>query len=97
MISPSSRRRRLVPMLLSLEPRRLLSMVVTSNGQDGHGFVGPNASPGGVGIQNLDLSLSNLSYATSQIEYITVTAPGGFEWQTAPTPAATRLPSFFPV
>ena len=93
---PSAAPRRLVPSLVGLESRCLLSFLVTSNGQDGHDFVGPNASQGDDGIQDLDLSLSNMSYASINVDYINVTAPGGFEWQTAANPSGYSFAEFFP-
>lgn len=81
MISPDPRRRRLVPCLAGLESRRLLSFTVTSAVQNGTDFVGPNASQGSDGIQDLVISLSNL---TTTVNYIVVQGPSGFEWQTQP-------------
>ena len=57
--TPNRRRRRLIPEVRLLESRRLLTAVVTSLGQDGHDIVGPDASPGPDGIQDLHLSLTN--------------------------------------
>ena len=76
MISRNPRRgRRLVPSFHSLEPRRLLSFSVNSDGQDGSDFVGPDASQGNDGIVDLHLSLTGLS-TTSAIETINVTSYG---------------------
>lgn len=86
-------RRRFLPQITQLEYRLTLSATVTSLGQDGHDLVGPNASPGSDGIQDLHLQLSGLAGPVSQI---TVTAPGGFEWQTAPDQTGAALAEYFP-
>ena len=68
------------PGITSPRSPRLLTAVVTCLGQDGVDLVGPDASQGSDGIQDLDLQLSNLSGPVSQIA---IQAPGGFEWATA--------------
>lgn len=90
---PCRRRHRLIPGVRPLESRQLLTAVVTSLGQDGHDLVGPDASPGSDGIQDLHLSLTNLSGPVASIE---VQAPGGFAWATAPDPAGYALAEYFP-
>ncbi len=87
------RHRRFLPQITQLEYRLTLSATVTSLGQDGHDLVGPNASPGSDGIQDLHLQLSGLAGPVSRI---TVTAPGGFEWQTAPDQTGSALAEYFP-
>ena len=87
------RRRRYLPQITHLETRSLLAVVVTSLGQDGHDLVGPNASQGPDGIQDLHLQLSGLAAAVSQI---TVQAPGGFEWATTPDPSGYAFAEYFP-
>ncbi|MGO9466596.1 MAG: hypothetical protein ACLQVF_20840 [Isosphaeraceae bacterium] len=87
------RRRRFLPQITQLENRLTLSATVTSLGQDGHDLVGPDASPGSDGIQDLHLQLSGLAGSISQI---TVNAPGGFQWQTAPDQTGAALAEYFP-
>jgi hypothetical protein len=87
------RRRRFVPRVTSLETRQLLSAAVICIGQDGHDLVGPDASQGPDGIQDLHLQLSNLRAAVAQV---VVQAPGGFEWATEPDPTGSALAEFFP-
>ncbi len=70
-----------------------MTAAVTCLGQDGVDLVGPNASQGPDGIQDLDLHLSNLTAAVSQIQ---VEAPGGFEWATEPDPTGAALAEYFP-
>ena len=100
------RRRRLAPRFTPLEPRRLLSFLVSSDGQDGSDFVGPDASQGNDGIVDLHLSLTGLS-ATSAIATINVTSYGvpgvetdpgvtpPFQWATAPNPDGYALAEYF--
>jgi len=76
-----------------LESRRLLTAVVTCLGQDGHDLVGPDASQGPDGIQDLHLQLSGLS---GTVQQIVIEAPGGFEWATAPDPTGAALAEYFP-
>ena len=86
------KRRRRVPVVTGLESRQLLSFSVTSLGQDGHDLVGPDASQGPDGIQDLDLQLSGLLVSSSNpVDRILITPQGGvsqgsFAWQTQPTP-----------
>ena len=88
------RRRRLVPIVTALESRRLLSFSVTSLGQDGIDLVGPDASQGPDGIQDLDLQLSGLlPSSTNRIDRMLITPQGGvsqgsFAWQTQPMPGS---------
>ncbi|MGO9596466.1 MAG: hypothetical protein ACLP7Q_00415 [Isosphaeraceae bacterium] len=88
------KRRRLVPIVTGLESRRLLSFSVTSLGQDGLDLVGPDASQGPDGIQDLDLQLSGLLPSSSNtIDRMLITPQGGvsqgsFAWQTQPTPGS---------
>ena len=89
----SRRRRRMVPRLIELEARQLLTATVISLGQDGQDLVGPNASQGPDGIQDLHLQLSNLSGAVASIA---IQAPGGFEWATQPDPTGAALAEYFP-
>jgi hypothetical protein len=91
--SESRRRRRLVPAGSQLESRRLLAVLVTDLGQDGHDLVGADASQGPDGIQDLHLHLSGLPAAVAGID---ITAPGGFEWATEPDPAGAALAEYFP-
>ena len=93
MINTNARkRRRRVPVVTGLESRQLLSFSVTSLGQDGHDLVGPDASQGPDGIQDLDLQLSGLLVSSSNpVDRILITPQGGvsqgsFAWQTQPTP-----------
>jgi hypothetical protein len=97
MLSPDPRRRRcLVPMLAALEPRRLLSFYVTSDGQSPQvDYTGPDASQGPDGIVDLHLSVWNLSFPYTDIAYIDVQSPGGFQWQTDPEPGGYALAEFF--
>jgi hypothetical protein len=91
--TPRRRRRRLIPEVHSLESRRLLTAVVTCLGQDGEDIVGPDASQGPDGIQDLELQLTNLSGTVSAIS---ITAPGGFEWAAEPDPTGAALAEYFP-
>jgi hypothetical protein len=91
--STGRRRQRFVPELTSIERRQLLSVSIMSIGQDGQDLVGPDASQGGDGIQDLHLQLSGLAGTVSQI---TIKAPGGFEWATEPDPTGAALAEFFP-
>src|SRR5262249_25900640 len=94
MISPTPRRgRRFRPRITLLESRRLLSVTATCVGQDGYDLVGPDASQGGDGIQDLQLQLSGLSGTVSQI---VMDAPGGFGWATEPDPTGAALAEYFP-
>ena len=94
MKSPNHRRRRrLVPGVTPLEARHLLTAVVTCLGQDGQDLVGPDASQGPDGVQDLHLHLAGLSAAVTQI---VIQAPGGFEWATMPDPTGAALAEFFP-
>ena len=90
--SAPGRRRRYFPQITHLEARSLLAAVVTCLGQDGHDLVGPDASQGSDGIQDLHLQLSGLAAAVSQI---VVQAPGGFEWATEPDPDRGRAGGVF--
>jgi len=67
--------------------------MVTCLGQDGQDLVGPDASQGPDGIQDLHLQLSGLSGTVSQIN---IEAPGGFEWATEPDPTGAALAEYFP-
>ena len=87
-----SRRYRFLPEALALEGRRLLTATVTCIGQDGHDLVGPDASQGPDGIQDLHMQLANLSGAVSSIS---IQAPGGFEWATEPDPTGAALAEYF--
>ncbi len=87
------RHRRFLPQITQLENRVTLSATVTSLGQDGHDLVGPDASQGSDGIQDLHLQVSGLAGSVGQI---TVTAPGGFQWQTAPDQTGAALAEYFP-
>ncbi len=91
--TPRRRRRRLIPEVRALESRRLLSAVVTCPGQDGHDIVGPDASQGSDGIQDLHLQLTDLSGSVSAIS---IQAPSGFEWATEPDPTGAALAEYFP-
>ena len=86
------RRRRFHPAITSLESRRLLAIVVTCLGQDGQDLVGPDASQGPDGIEDLDLQFSGLA---GTVGGITVRAPGGFQWATAPDPTGAALAEYF--
>ena len=77
---------------LELEDRRLLTATVICLGQDGQDLVGPDASQGPDGIQDLHLQLSNLSGAVASIA---IQAPGGFEWATEPDPTGAALAEYF--
>ena len=85
-------RRRFHPAITCLESRTLLASV-TSLGQDGVDLVGPDASQGSDGIEDLHLSLSGLA---GTVEQIAVQAPGGFEWATAPDPTGAAFAEYFP-
>ena len=87
------RRRRFRPEITLLESRRLLTVTATCLGQDGQDLVGPTASQGRDGIQDLHLQLSGLAGAVSQV---VVQAPGGFEWATEPDPTGAALAEYFP-
>src|SRR5579871_3500160 len=91
--SDPRRRRRLDLGLPLLEARCLLSAVVTCLGQDGQDLVGPDASQGPDGIQDLHLHLSGLAAAVAGIS---IQAPGGFEWATEPDPTGAALAEYFP-
>ena len=94
MSHPRRRRRRLIPEVRSLESRRLLTAVVTSLGQDGHDIVGPDASQGPDGIQDLHLQLTNLSGTVSSRS--SVQAPGGFNGRPRRIRPARRWRSISP-
>jgi len=86
-------RRRFRPEIICLESRRLLTVTMTCLGQDGQDLVGPDASQGPDGIQDLHLQLSGLAGAVNQI---VVESPGGFEWATEPDPTGAALAEYFP-
>ena len=65
---------------------------MTCIGQDGHDIVGPDASQGPDGIQDLHMQLANFSGAVSSIS---IQAPGGFEWATEPDPTGAALAEYF--
>ena len=71
----------------------MLTATVTCLGQDGHDLVGPDASQGPDGIQDLHLQLANLSGTVSSIA---IQAPGGFQWATEPDPTGAALAEYFP-
>ena len=54
--------------------------------------MGPDASQGPDGIQDLHLQLTNLSGAVASIA---IQAPGGFEWATEPDPTGAALAEYF--
>ena len=85
------KKRRFRPALACLECRTLLASAVVL-GQDGVDLVGPDASQGSDGIQDLHLSLSGL---TGTVEQIAVQAPGGFEWATAPDQTGAAFAEYF--
>jgi hypothetical protein len=87
------RRRRFVPLVTTLETRRLLSFSAVIS-QDGKDIVGPDASQGPDALVDLHMSLSNLS--STHISYINIHGPSGFEWQTEPDPSGYALAEFFP-
>ncbi len=89
--STPGKRRRFRPALACLECRTLLASVVVL-GQDGVDLVGPDASQGPDGIQDLHLSLSGL---TGTVESVAVQAPGGFEWATAPDSTGAAFAEYF--
>jgi hypothetical protein len=89
----SPRRHRFLPQFAELEIRLTLSATVISLGQDGHDLVGPDASQGPDGIQDLHLQLSGLM---GSVREITVTGSGGFQWETAPDERGAALAEFFP-
>jgi hypothetical protein len=90
-VTPGTRRR-FRPSITFLEPRRLLANV-TSLGQAGVDLVGPDASQGPDGIQDLHLRMTALAGA---VEQITVQAPGGFAWATGPDASGAALAEYFP-
>jgi hypothetical protein len=107
MISASPRRRRRIgPSIVQLESRRLLSFSVTSDRQDGHDFVGPDASQGDDGIVDLHLVLSGLS-TTVLVNYISVSSFGiqnvqsengvtpPFQWATGLNPNGYAYAEYF--
>ncbi len=60
-------------------------------GQDGHDSVGPNASAGPDGVQDVHLTLANLS-ADVAISALTITSSGGATWQFGANPlGAARI------
>jgi hypothetical protein len=90
--STPGRKRRFSPEITFLELRSLLTSV-TCLGQDGVDLVGPDASQGPDGIQDLHLRVTGLTDAVGQI---VIQAPGGFEWATAPDPTGAALAEYFP-
>ncbi len=76
-----------------LEGRFLLTAQVVCLGQDGHDLVGPDASQGSDGIQDLHLQFNDLGGAVASVA---VQAPGGFAWATEPDPTGAALAEFFP-
>ncbi|HEX3449701.1 MAG TPA: hypothetical protein VHS97_15710, partial [Isosphaeraceae bacterium] len=91
--SAPRRPRRFRPEIITLEHRSLLTAVVTSLGQDGHDLVGPDASQGSDGIQDIHIQISGLAASVNQI---VVQGPAGFEWATAPNPSGNALAEYFP-
>ena len=85
-------RRQFRPRVVYLECRTLLAAVAVL-GQDGVDLVGPDASQGSDGIQDLHLRLSGLS---GTVEEISVQAPGGFQWATSPDPTGAAFAEYFP-
>ncbi len=73
------RRRMMVPSVLRLEPRRLLTVGVNPSWQTGVDLVGPTVSVGPDGIQDIDLRLSGIQ--NYLIYSIRVQGPSGFEWE----------------
>ncbi len=93
MISRDPRRRRcLVPLVTHLESRRLLAVTVVSDGQNGTDIVGPDASQGSDGTQDLRLTISGL---TASVDHIVVQGPTGFEWASEPDPNGYALAEYF--
>lgn len=88
-----SRGRRLRPLLQPLEGRCLLTAQVVCLGQDGHDLVGPDASQGTDGIQDLHLHFTDLG---GTVASVAVGAPGGFSWATEPAPTGAALAEYFP-
>ena len=80
--------------------RQLLSISVRSLRQPGLDLVGPDASQGPDGIQDLDLQLSGIS-TQYPLDHILVTPPGGasqagLAWETEPGANDYALAEFFP-
>jgi hypothetical protein len=90
--SSPGRKRRYYPAITFLERRSLLASV-TCLGQDGVDLVGPDASQGPDGLQDLHLRLTGL---TDTVGQIVIEAPGGFQWATAPDPSGAALAEYFP-
>ncbi len=93
----TQRTRRYLPLVCPLESRRLLSFTVSdAPGQTGVDLVGPDASQGGDGIQDLGLQLSGI-HAGWTVDRILVTPEGGaavgsFAWQTQPNSNGNNVP-----
>ncbi len=80
--SNGRRRRMLLPAVLQLESRRLLTVTVQWIGQDGTDLVGPNTSVGPDGVQDIHLHLTGLTTSGNPtIQSIVITSPCGFEWE----------------
>ena len=86
------RRAALFPEIIPPRNRNLLTAVVTCLGQDGHDLVGPDASQGPDGIQDLHFQITNL---TAPVDQVVVQGPAGFEWATGPIRRAA-LAEYFP-
>ena len=84
--TPRRQRRRSLG-FVELESRCLLTATVTCLGQDGQDLVGPDASQGPDGIQDLHLQLANLS---GTVASIAIQAPGGFSGRRNPTRPVRR-------
>ena len=93
MTFPAPRRRRcFFPQIIILENRNLLSVMVTSLGQDGQDLVGPDAAQGPDGIQISTYS----SPASPALSSRLWCSAGGFEWATQPNPSGAALAEYFP-
>src|SRR5438132_2026554 len=86
------RRRRLVPSVTPLEARRLLAAVAPSLAQDGQDLVGPDASPGPDGIEDLHLPIADL---TAPGTSIAMPAPGVFAGASQPAPTGAAMAEDF--
>jgi hypothetical protein len=89
------RRRNYRPTLVRLESRRLLTVTVTWDGQDGVDLVGLDAAVGPDGMQDIHLHLTALTGDTPLS--ILVQGPPGFEWAHGPNlTGAANAEFFFP-
>jgi hypothetical protein len=91
----------LVPSVLELESRRLLSLGYNYLGYTGVDLTGPTAAPGPDGTQDLHIQITGLSIlnpnspnpTVEPINAVTITGPPGFTWTYGDPPSAPNNPN----